>query len=1057
MAAVSAAALVHAGAASAQQTSTTQGVLQTAPTGQAASPSAVAADQASEAQTPTTPTSETAADGDEIVVTGIRGAQLRAVNLKRDAASVTDSISAEDIGKLPDVTISDSLQRIPGVQIRRDAGEGAAINIRGLPQVTTLLNGEAYLGAQSITTIQPNFNDIPSQLFAGADIIKSSTADLLNAGITGTVNLRTRRPMDLKKGFTVAATAEGSYGDRTKKYDPNFNGLLAYHGERVGFLLSGAYSNLRLSNSHNGIQEGYGATLHNEQFNTDANPTGDVNLGSGFSPTNRPKGTIVGSGRDVNGDGDSNDAFIVPQGFTAWDKVNQRERIGINASAQWEISDALTLNADAFFTRQNEHDRTAGIQMQNVNWQAGEFTPGQSRDTGAIVTQTANNSAGVPVSRDYNLNTTQVYNYDLGNFDSYAQNDHYKSQSQNYNLELKYDNGGRFKATLRGIYGKAYQNYDQSYLQYSLSNGAQWQPGGVGHYPASLGGDRVFNAGGYAVNTIAGSASLPAVVDFSGNNPVFTLPSQLTSALGNIANYALKTTSSEGNYRRNGDLKLIRGDVSYEANDSVSFEAGGRYSERSTDNFAFDRAAPLYAGQASNPNGCLVKWKAFDVPMNDASCYAGTGTFGTASFVPYTAGLTRKATDAIFNGQVKQYNLPGQGIPGVYVLDPKVMDNALAFQNSFYPGNVEVQNPGSSYAVGVKQISGYAQMNVQGEVFGIPVKGNAGLKVINTRLDITQFVTGAPQPYGVANLSNGTVETKRSFTDYLPAFNLAFDFAQNLKLRLAFSKTMTLLDLDQWGGGLNPTYAIDATNPGSPVFRVTGGSSNGNPQLDPWRATNVEGSLEYYIGRGSLLSLGAFHIDVASFIQSGNVVRTDLPDNDGVVRNRTVSISTPVQGVGGSLKGVEAGAKLSFNDFGFMPTFLSNFGLDGNITYSPSDSGAVDLAGDAIPFQDNSKIQTNLAAFYQDGHLQARVAWNYRSKRAVQQDFGGIKGLEMYQQPTNYVDASISYDISPNFTVYAQGSNLTGEYEKYYLTFQDERAYNNIYERRFMSGVRVKF
>ena len=67
------------------------------------------------------------------------------------AVSVVDSISAEDIGKLPDVTISDSLQRIPGVQIRRDAGEGAAINIRGLPQVTTLLNGEAYLGAQSIT------------------------------------------------------------------------------------------------------------------------------------------------------------------------------------------------------------------------------------------------------------------------------------------------------------------------------------------------------------------------------------------------------------------------------------------------------------------------------------------------------------------------------------------------------------------------------------------------------------------------------------------------------------------------------------------------------------------------------------------------------------------------------------------------------------------------------------------------------------------------------------------------------------------------------------------
>lgn len=1052
MIAVSVVALIQGGSAFAQQTSTTQGVLQNAPTDQAASPAAVAADQAGEARNPTPPASETAANEGDIVVTGIRGAQQRAVNLKRDAISVTDSISAEDIGKLPDVTISDSLQRIPGVQIRRDAGEGAAINIRGLPQVTTLLNGEAYLGAQSITTVQPNFNDIPSQLFSGADVIKSSTADLLNAGITGTVNLRTRRPLDLKRGLTFAATAEGSYGDKTKKVTPNFNGLVAYHGERFGFLLSGAYSNLRLSNSHNGIQEGYGAALHNEQFNTVANPTGDVDTSGGFSPANRPHGTIIGTGRDVNGNGSVDDIFIVPQGFTAWDKVNQRERIGVNASAQWEISDALTLNADGFFTRQNENDRTAGIQMQNVNWQAGEFVPGQSRNTGTVITRTANG-----VSRNYNLNTTQVYNYDLGNFDSYSQNDRYVSQSQNYNLELKYDNGGKLKASLRGIYGKAFQNYDQSYLQFSLSNGTQWQAGGIGHYPASLGGDRAFNPNGYAVNTVAGAASLPAQVNFTGNNPTFTLPTQLTALLGDINNYALKTTSSEGNYRRKGDLKLIRGDVSYEASDAITFEAGARYSERSTDNFAFDRAAPVYAGQASQAGGCLVKWKAFDVPVGDSTCHAGTGVYGTASFQPYTAGLVRKANDAIFNGQVKPYTLPGQGIPPVYVLDPKVMDKALAFQNGFYPGNVEVQNPGQSYSVGVKQISGYAQMNLKGEVFGIPVSGNAGLKIINTRLDITQFVTGSPQPYGLANLSNGTVNTKREFTDYLPAFNLAFDFAQNLKLRLAFSKTMTLLDLQQWGGGLNPGYAIDTSNPGSPVFRVTGGNSDGNPQLDPWRATNVEGSLEYYIGRGSLISVGAFYIAVDSFIQSGNVFRSDLPDNDGVVRNRTVSISTPVQGSGGTLKGVEAGAKLSFNDFEFMPTFLSNFGIDGNITYSPSNSGQKDLAGDTIPFQDNSKIQTNLAAFYQDSHLQARVAWNYRSKRAVQQDFGGIKGLELYQQPTNYIDASISYDVTPNFTLYAQGSNLTGEYEKYYLTFQDEHAYNNIYERRFMSGVRVKF
>jgi TonB-dependent receptor len=968
----------------------------------------------------------------EVVVTGIRAAQQRAVNIKRNAASVVDAISAEDIGKLPDVTISDSLQRIPGVQIRRDAGEGSTINIRGLPQVTTLMNGEEFLGANSITNVQPNFNDIPSQLFSGADVIKSSTANLLDAGITGTVNLRTRRPFDLKSGVTVAATAEGDYGDRTKKYDPNFNGLVSWHNDTFGALISAAYSDVRLANLHNGIQEGYGATLHNEG-------TADATSNGGFSPAIRPHGKAVPGGIDVNGDGDANDAFIVPQGFTAWNKINERKRLGINGSFQWKINDALTLTTDGFFTRQTEYDRTAGLQMQDVNWQAAEFVPGQSRDTGAVV-------------NGYHVNTTQVYDYDLGNFDSYAQLDHYKSQSQNYNAELKWDNGGRFKATLRGIYGKAYQDYDQSYTQFSLSNGVQWQPGGIGHYPASLGGNRVFNANGYTVDTIAGANSLPVVVNYTGSQPTFTLPSQLTSELGNIDDYALKTISSEGNYRRKGDLKLVRADGSYEFNDALTLEFGGRYSDRSVSNYAFDRAAPLYGSNgATNGTGCLVKWKAFDVPVSDSTCSAGDA----AGF--YTAGLTRKASDASFNGQVKQFNLPGQGIPALYVLDPKAMDNVLAFQNSFYPGNVEVENPGSSYAVGLKQISGYVQMDMKGELFGIPVNANAGVKVIDTKLDITQYVTGSPQPYGLANLPNGTVETKRSFTDILPSFNAAFDLTHNLKLRLAFSRTMTLLNLDQWGGGLTPNYAIDTSNPGSPVFRVTGGSSSGNPNLDPWRATNFDGSLEWYFGRASLVSIGAFYINVDSFIQSGSIVRTDLPDNDGVVRNRTVSISTPVQGAGGILKGLEAEAKLSFKDFAFVPDFLGGFGVDLNATLSPSHTSQHDLAGRVIPFQDNSKYQTNAALFYEAHGLSARVAWNYRSKRAAQSDFGGITGLELYQAPTNYVDANVSYDVTPYLTVYVQGSNLTGEYEKYYLTWKDEKAYNNLYERRYAAGVRVKF
>ena len=173
------------------------------------------------------------------------------------------------------------------------------------------------------------------------------------------------------------------------------------------------------------------------------------------------------------------------------------------------------------------------------------------------------------------------------------------------------------RPSLRGIYGKAHQYYDQSYLQFSLSNGHNGSRAALAIIRPRR-GDRPFNPDGYAVNTVAGHNSLPAGVDFTGNKPIFTLPSQLLSELGNIQNYALKTMSSEGNYRRNGDLKVLRADASLRSVARPSICFGGRYCERSINDFEFDRASPLYAGLASNPAGCLVKWKAFDVPMSDS-------------------------------------------------------------------------------------------------------------------------------------------------------------------------------------------------------------------------------------------------------------------------------------------------------------------------------------------------------------------------------------------------------------------------------------------------------
>src|SRR6202030_4342667 len=130
-------------------------------------------------------------DLSEITVTGVRQSQIKAIEVKRLAPSIQDSISAEAIGQLPDVTITDALQRITGVQINRDAGVGTSVAVRGLPQVGTMLNGEVFISPDQIDSQQPDFTTLPATLFNQVDVIKSPTADQSSGGITGSLNLHT--------------------------------------------------------------------------------------------------------------------------------------------------------------------------------------------------------------------------------------------------------------------------------------------------------------------------------------------------------------------------------------------------------------------------------------------------------------------------------------------------------------------------------------------------------------------------------------------------------------------------------------------------------------------------------------------------------------------------------------------------------------------------------------------------------------------------------------------------------------------------------------------------
>lgn len=187
---------------------------------------------------------------DDIVVTGIRAAQAASIESKRLSDVVSDVITAEDIGKFPDRNVAESLQRVPGIVINREFGEGERVSLRGTaPNLTkTLLNGHSVATAdwfildQLSATRSFNYLILPSDIVGRLEVYKSPQADVEEGGVGGTINVNTRNPLDLD-AFTVTGSIQGVYSDRSKSFDPQASALVSWKNadETFGILLSGVY------------------------------------------------------------------------------------------------------------------------------------------------------------------------------------------------------------------------------------------------------------------------------------------------------------------------------------------------------------------------------------------------------------------------------------------------------------------------------------------------------------------------------------------------------------------------------------------------------------------------------------------------------------------------------------------------------------------------------------------------------------------------------------------------------------------------------------------------
>ncbi|WP_237487382.1 TonB-dependent receptor [Parapontixanthobacter aurantiacus] len=308
-----------------------------------------------------------------IIVSGIRQSLANAQDIKRDADTVVDAITAEDIGALPDRSVTEALQRVPGIAINRFAGsndpdhfsvEGSGVTVRGLNFVRSEFNGRTAFAA-GVNGQALNFADVPSELLGSVIISKNATADMIEGGLAGTVNLNTRKPFDSgSDDLKVAFSAEANYGDFREEWTPTISGLISKawttDAGRFGILVSGAFSQIK--SRADGLQVANYQTRDGELVRT-ANttdrfvcrnplpaPVDEMTL----PPANAACGNFGTEGAD--GFADYADYRVAPVGGQFRTQDFNRKRDGIAASAQWESLDERTRLTAEFIRSHTTND-----------------------------------------------------------------------------------------------------------------------------------------------------------------------------------------------------------------------------------------------------------------------------------------------------------------------------------------------------------------------------------------------------------------------------------------------------------------------------------------------------------------------------------------------------------------------------------------------------------------------------------------------------------------------------------------------------------------------------
>ncbi|KHK92901.1 TonB-dependent receptor [Novosphingobium malaysiense] len=899
-----------------------------------------------------------------IIVTGIRASLQGARARKRDAEQVMDSITAQDIGALPDRSVSEALQRVPGVTLQRTSdnrdparlsGEGGGVFIRGLSFVRSELNGRDVFSAANGRAL--SFEDISSDLLSGVDVYKNPTADMVEGGIGGTINLRTRKPFDAP-GFVAAFSGDINYADLRKKSFLSGNALISDRWDtslgEIGVLVSYSVSNI-------------------------GNRTDSISTGR-YVPTSVSADDAAASGGSLT----EGETVYIPNSM-GYRRIDwSQKRTAFDGSIQWRPSDTLTFTGEALISKASPHD---------LEYAMGDWSQPETYNPSYVYGSAGELVSGVAQNRQLNMDTR-------------AGSQNKKTQDYSFKAEWVPDSHWTFST-------------DVQYVKSSATVYSMTAFTGVS-VPATFDFDYSGNDPKLNIYPTDPSQSF-------ADKSVNWWAAAMDHLEDNEADQWAWRGDAEYRFD-NSFLKSIKVGARWTDRHAITRQTGYNWSVLSAQYWLpgnevyLDQAAPggpsdlpdqtqfvtfpdFFRGEVGNPTSGL--WFPSGSLVNQGTGHAydylqATETNGWG-WTPLSNDFSETTGGGGINDQTQKtwagYAMARFGMDespigrfdgniGVRVVHTK----AAAVGSAASIGTVSVNcDPTTTDCTDYNTAVAF----IAGDLASQETSGKNSYTDVLPSLNLRYFASNNLQIRFAVSKSIA----RPSFTQLNPYTSLSFSF--------------------------NPDGTPSGTGVGGRTTAFTG--TAGNPDLKPTRATNYDLSFEYYYGRSNSLTLGLFYKDIKDYIFAGLVEQSYTSNGQTVtfdVTRQTNGSHGTIKGAELAYTQFFDFLPGALSGFGFSGnvTYVDSTGGK-NTAVNVFDTNQTTNAGLELPLEGLSKWSYNVAGIYEKHGISARVAYNWRSSYLLTTSAANIN-YPVWADSYGQLDASFLVSVGDHFKIGLQGTNL---------------------------------